>query len=165
MKNDITVNIDKEEDRAKVDVTVSCDKSSESEKGIDKQSKPASERKDDKDGNITLKAISWGYWKQLLNAVFSFSTVLFVAAVVFAVVAIFICNENGSDSANLFGEIKMICLFSLAALLFVLSVIVRLRTDDARWIKLELKNSVLDIIKDKELTKENCKILMGIMEL
>ena len=165
MENNITVNVDKAEDRAKVDVTVSCDKSSESEKSIDTQSKPTSERKDDKGGNITLKVTLCNFWKQLLNAVFSFSTVLFVAAVVFAVVAIFICNETGSDSANLFGEIKMICLFSFIVLLLVLSVIVRLRTDDARWIKLTLKSSVLDSIKGKELTEENRKILMDIMEL
>ena len=161
MGNNIAVKVDKEEDCAKVDVTVSSDKSSESEKSIGTQSEPASEQKDDKGGNITLKVTPWNWQKLLCNVVVSFSTALFVAAVV----VIFICYKTGSDSANLFGEIKMICLFSLAALLFVLSVIVRLRTDDARWIKLELKSSVLDSMNDKELTKENCKILMDIMEL
>ena len=159
MENNITVNVDKEESRAKVDVTVSSDKSSESEKNIDTQSKPTSERKDDKDGNITLKVTPWNCRKLP-----SFSTVLFIAAVGLVVAVIFFC-KTGSDSTNLFGEIKKICIFSLAALLFVLSVIVRLRTDDARWIKLELKSSVLDSMNDKELTEENRKILMDIMEL
>ncbi|MCH5293914.1 MAG: hypothetical protein J1E07_09305 [Treponema sp.] len=87
------------------------------------------------------------------------SKALFITACVISVGAVIIkCFLS-------FDIVATVGLLMLAALLFVLSVIVRLRTDDARWIKLELKSSVLDSMNGKELTKENCKILMDIMEL
>lgn len=53
----------------------------------------------------------------------------------------------------------------VSLLFFILSVIIMLETDDERWIRFKLKNSVVDSMNGKELTKENCKILMDIMEL
>ena len=85
------------------------------------------------------------------------STALFVAACVVGVAIIQCCL-----SFNIVGTVGLLM---LAAFLFVLSVIIMLETDDERWIRSKLKNSVVDSMNGKKLTKENCKILMDIMEL
>ena len=106
---------------------------------------------------VRLKVNDTHYKKYKIFPIFSMA--LFITACVMSVgVVIIKCFLR-------FNIVATVGLIMLAALLFVLSVIVRLRTDDARWIKLTLKSSVLDSMNGKKLTKENCKILMGIMEL
>ena len=85
------------------------------------------------------------------------SKALFIAACVVGVVIIKCCLS--------FDIVATVGLLMLAALLFVLSVIIMLETDDERWIRSKLKNSVVDSMNGTILTKENCKILMDIMEL
>ena len=106
---------------------------------------------------VQLKVNDTHYKKYKIFPVFSM--VLFIAACVMSVGAVII------KYFQCFSIVATVGLLMLAALLFVLSVIVRLRTDDERWIRFKLKNSVVDSMNGAILTKENCKILMDIMEL
>ena len=106
---------------------------------------------------VRLKVNDTHYKKYKIFPVFSM--VLFITACVMSVGAVI------TRCRPCFSIVATVGLLMLAALLFVLSVIVRLRTDDERWIRFKLKNSVVDSMNGKKLTKENCKILMGIMEL
>ena len=106
---------------------------------------------------VWLKVNDTHYKKDKIFPVFSM--VLFIAACVMSVGAVII------KCFPCFSIVATVGLLMLAALLFVLSVIVRLRTDDEKWIKFKLKNSVVDSMNGTILTKENCKILMDIMEL
>ena len=106
---------------------------------------------------VILKVNDTHYKKYKILPIFSM--VLFIAACVISVGAVIIkCCLS-------FNIVATVGLLMLAALLFVLSVIVRLRTDDERWIRFKLKNSVVDSMNGTILTEENRKILMNIMEL
>ena len=106
--------------------------------------------------NYVILKVKDTYYKKYKNFPI-LSKALFIAVYVVGAVIIQCCLN--------FSIVGTVGLLMLAALLFVLSVIIMLETDDERWIRFKLKNSVVDSMNGTILTKENCKILMDIMEL
>ena len=97
------------------------------------------------------------YWAYIGNKIFSFSTLLFLSSMGSCTL---ILLNSGMD---LFGKI-FFGLFAIISLF--LSVIIKLKTDDTKWIKLSLIKALINNLNNKEIINSDMmNKLLKILEL
>ena len=105
---------------------------------------------------LTIELKNIDYWMHIMSSLLTFSTILFVSSVSFVI------RLLSNNNLNKIIEIGIL-LFSIA--LLILSVIVKLRTDDSKWIKRSVQKTLIKNIGAKNWDKNELKLIRDILEM
>ncbi len=105
---------------------------------------------------VTINLQKRKYWQWLGNEILSFSSFLFLNAIASILITVFATSVDATVKI-------LLVIYSFASLL--LSVVVKLKTDDSKWIKLPFFKSLINDFDSKELNKETFEKLIRILEM